>query len=232
LLLEAAEVVLQEGGHQRRISNAFSDSEGSEYDFSEGIDDISAYTDCLMDIGPALEHPAMDVKLEEDTFKPETFQVSSTMAANYCRKIRDRFPSLDIKVVEKLGEANQRRSQRLQESFLHSEDLSTKAIEDSEDASEPLFSRSGGKHTTETTKSTFVSDSIFSTDRNVGLSKEEYDEVASQTTFATFSTTFSSLRKGIPRVPSLPESASSGVPFKCLTCGKSLKNIRNRRTWK
>jgi hypothetical protein len=232
MLLETAEVVLQEDGHPRRNSNAFSDSEGSECDFSEGIEDIASYTDCLMDLGPALEHPAMDIKFENDVFKPETFQVSSTMAANYCRKIRDRFPSLDIKVVEKLGEANQKRSQRLQESFLDSEVGSTKTIEDPEDVSEPLFSRSGGKCTTETIKSTFVSDSIFSTDRNVGVSKEEHDEVASQTTFATFSTAFSSLGQGIPRVPSLPQSARSGVPFKCLACGKLLKNIRNRRAWK
>lgn len=234
MLLETTQAVLDEECHQRRNSLAFSDSEYSEGDFAEGVDDISTFTDCLMDLAPALENPALDIEFKEESNSTmETFQVSSTMAANYCRKIRDRFPNLDIKMVQKLGEANQVRSQRIQEALIQSESAAMKGGEVPQDVSEPLFSRSGGKHT-ETTKSTFVSGSIFSTDRNAtgGVSKEDYDDVASQTTFATFSTVFSKAAQGIPRVPPLPESARAGRPFRCVACGRLLRNIRNRRVWK
>jgi hypothetical protein len=225
--------VLDEEGHQRRNSLTFSDSDTSELDFAEGIEEISSFTDCLMDLAPALEHPAIDIEFKEETSKFEVFQVSSTMAANYCRKIRDRFPDLNISIVEKLGELNQIRSQRLQETYAANGIVNMKEVEDPEDIDEPLFSRSGGKNT-ETTKSTYVSESIFSADRNTefGISKEDYDDVASQTTFGTFSTAFSTVGRGIPRVPPMPESARSGKPFKCIACGNVLHNIRNRRVWK
>ncbi|RDW57643.1 hypothetical protein BP6252_13725 [Coleophoma cylindrospora] len=230
ILLETTEAVLQEG-HTRRNSIAFSDSEASECDFTEAIDDIAVYTNCLMDLAPALEHPAVDAEIKEEVSIVETFQVSSIVAANYCRKIRDRFPDLNIRIVEKLGEANQKRSRRLQEAFIAAEAVSVKQTQDPDDGDETLFSRSGGKHT-DTTKSTYVSDSVFSTDQDFGISKEEYDDVLSQTTFDTFSTAFSTVRQGMPRVPSLPKSARSGARFKCVACGKVLRNIRNRRIWK
>ena len=233
MLLETVEAVLDEEGDRRRSSFAFSDSDTSEQDFAEGVEDISSFTDCLMDLAPALEHPAIDMEVAEAPSKMEAFQVSSVMAANYCRKIRDRFPDLDIRLVERLGDANESRSNRLHEGFVAHEAAATKELEDPEDASEALFSRSGGRQTA-TTKSTFISESIFSNDETPGhgMSKEEYDDAASQTTFATFSTTFSKAGQGIPRIPALPESARSGRPFNCVACGNLVRNIRNRRVWK
>lgn len=227
MLLEIVEAVLNEESHRRRNSLAFSDSDSSEGDFAEGVEDISSFTDCLMDLAPALEHPALDIEFKKAALNVVAFQVSSAMAANYCRKIQDRFPDLDIRIVERLGEANQNRSKRLRESIAANE----ATAEDPED--ETLFSRNGGKQT-ETSKSTYVSESIFSTDENpeFGISKEEYDDGASQTTFATFSTAFSTTGRGMPRIPPLPEYARSGKPFKCVACGQVLHSVRNRRVWK
>jgi hypothetical protein len=233
MLLEIVEASLDEAGHKRRVSFSFSDSDTSEGDFAEAMEEISSFTDCLMDLAPALEHPAIDMEFIEETSTVEAFQVSSTVAANYCRRIRDRFPHLDIRIVERLAEANQIRSERLKELCARNEETVKKEFEVPEDVSEPLFSRSGGKQT-ETTKSTHISESIFSVDqiRDFGVSKEDYDDAASQTTFATFSTTFSKTGQGILRVPPMPESARSGQPFKCIACGKMLHSVRNRRVWK
>ena len=46
----------------------------SRRDFAEGIDDLASYTDCLMDLAPALENPATDVNFKEQVVsKVETF---------------------------------------------------------------------------------------------------------------------------------------------------------------
>jgi hypothetical protein len=231
-LLENAEAVLNENGHPMRQSDAFSDSDVSESDFAEGIDDLAIYTDCLMDLAPALENPATDLNFKEQVdSKIETFRVSSAMAASYCRKIRDRFPNLDIILVERLGEANQTRSQRIQESLLANSEAQTKDSPDLEIPSGSVFSESCPE-LTETTKPTYFSESVYDEDRDGGLTKDEYDDVASQTTCASFSTTFSTMSQGRPRVPALPEEAKSGNPFECLACGKELRNIRTRQVWK
>ncbi len=231
-LIENAEAVLMEEGGTVRQSDAFSDSDVSESDFADGIDDLATYTDCLMDLAPALENPATDVDFKEQAVSNiETFRVSSVMAASYCHKIRDRFPDLDKRLVERLGEANQKRSQRIIENTSAEMKAQTKDVLRPDDASEPIFSESRPDFT-DTTKSTYFSDSVFSKDQKVGLTKEEYDDAASQTTFASFSTTFSVSHQGRPRVPNLPAEARAGKPFQCMACGKQLKNIRNRRMWK
>jgi hypothetical protein len=223
-LLENAEAVLNEDGHPMKQSDAFSDSDVSESDFAEGIDDLASYTDCLKDLAPALENPATDANFKEQVVsKIETFRASSAMAASYCRKIRDRFPNLDIILVERLGEANQTRSQRIQESLFASSEAQTK--------DSTVFSESCPEFS-ETTKSTYFSESVFDKDRDGGLTKDEYDDVASQTTCASFSTTSSTMIQGHPRVPALPEEVQSGSPFECLACGKELRNIRTRQIWK
>jgi hypothetical protein len=231
-LIENAEAVVMEEGGNTRQYDAFSDSEISESDFAEGVGDLSTYTDCLMDLSPALENPATDVDFNEQAVSNiETFQVSSVMAVSYCHKIRDRFPDLDVRLVERLGEANQKRSQRIIENFSTETKAQTKDIPQLDDASEPIFSESRPDFT-DTTKSTYFSDSVFSKDQKVGFAKEEYDDTASQTTFASFSTAFSMSHQGRPRVPNLPANARAGKPFQCMACGKQLKNIRNRRMWK
>lgn len=228
-LIENAEAVVVEEGGTTRQYDAFSDSDVSEGDFAEGVGDLSTYTDCLMDLSPALENPATDVDFKEQPVsKIETFRVSSVMAASYCHKIRDRFPDLDVRLVERLGEANQKRSQRI------IENSSTETKAQNKDNPQPdyaIFSESRTNFT-DTTKSTYFSDSVFSKVQKVGLTKEEYDDAASQTTFASFSTTFSMSYQGRPRVPNLPAHARAGKPFQCMACGKQLKNIRNRRMWK
>ncbi len=231
-LIENAEAIIIEEGGTTRQYDAFSDSDISEGDFAEAVDDLSNYTDCLMDLSFALENPATDVDFKEQAVSNiETFRVSSVMAASYCHKIRDRFPDLDIRLVERLGEANQKRSQRIIENFSTEAKAKAKDTAQPDDASEPIFSESRLDFT-DTTNSTYFSDSVFSKDQKLGITKEEYDDATSQTTFASFSTAFSISHQGRPRVPNLPAHARSGKPFLCIACGKQLKNIRNRRMWK
>ena len=231
LHLGSAETMLQDEGKPRRRSNAFSDSEESDYEVDDCLDDITAYTDCLMDISPALECPAADVNFDGTIPQSETYSVSSTLAVNHCRKIRDRFPSLDIRVVEKLGEANARRSQRLHEMARQATAPTAKPMDYAEDASEYLFSDSGAKQTA-TTKSRISSGSIFSRNPKANFDEEEFDETASETTFATLSVGVSSIGQGVRRIPPLPQSAKPGMPFKCPLCATLQEDIRDRRAWK
>lgn len=140
----------------------FSDSEISEEDFSELLDDVALYTDCLMDLTPALENPAPDVLInDKEAISFESFKASSELAFSFCRRIRDRFPLLDAKLVERLAEANSRRSQRIQ-ARVRDAPKSSNLRKDTVSAasSEPAFSETEPDYSV-TTKSSFISGSLF-----------------------------------------------------------------------
>jgi hypothetical protein len=71
-----------------------SESDTSEYEATEILEEISIYVDCL-DLSPSLDNPALDIQVEGSdeplTQVKESFTVSSEEALIYCRKIRDRF---------------------------------------------------------------------------------------------------------------------------------------------
>jgi hypothetical protein len=46
-------------------ANVTPDSDISENDFEEILDDLKAYNDCLMDLTPALERPALDTYTDD-----------------------------------------------------------------------------------------------------------------------------------------------------------------------
>ena len=220
-------------------------------DFEEVVDDLATYIDCLMDLTPALENPASDYHNQPRQTRPiESFDVSTALAANYCRKIRDRFTNLDIKLVERLGEANALRKQRLQQRPEASQGLEKAYIDiDVDPESEPIFS-DAGRETTTTTGSTFPttqpSESIFdrpfpkklpsldsmSGDPLPGSPTISENDTASQATFASFSTTSSTKSQGRPRIPPLPVEPGSGKYFTCVACGQELLATRTRRAWK
>ena len=88
-----------------------------------------------------------------------------------------------------------------------------------------MFSQSGPT-VTGTSKSSFISEAIF--DRNLPV---EANDAASETTFASFSTS-ASIVQGRPRVPPVPPAAAGGRPFPCPVCGRTVININSRQSWK
>jgi hypothetical protein len=142
----------------------------------ECVEDITTYIDCLMDLGQAIEYPAMDPFDGENGSSQqdvEIFDVTTSQALSYCRKIRDRFPYLPKYLVERLGESNVVRAIRIsnaqetQRRIVDSMSLSSKFEEASENRTatnpitESLFS-STNPHLTETTKSTIQTSSSLS----------------------------------------------------------------------
>ena len=188
-----------------------------------------------MDLTPALEFPAPDQDPELSATNVESFNVSSTLALNYCRKIRDRFATLDVQLVERLGEANALRTLRNQQRLpvLSGENKEDIHI-DIEPDSEPIFSDSDPRFT-ETTGSTFPStrpsDSIFERPYHQRQDVDTVDTL-SQATFASFSTSSSIRGQGRPRVPPLPVQPGSNKLFRCIACGEQLVAPKTRRAWK
>ena len=185
------------------------------FNIEDVVDDLADYVDCLMDLSQCLEHPALDFD-ETRHLPPEVFNASSPQALLFCRRIRDRFPVLPLFLVERLGEANSIRSNRVREAQLRIP--SGKEGDVGDDITETLFSDSMPKNT-DTTKSTFQSDSIF-------------DRPMSVATFATTATTWSAIEQGRLRVPPLPKEAETDDGFLCIACAKRLTDVKNRTNWK
>ncbi|KAL6918829.1 hypothetical protein FSHL1_002827 [Fusarium sambucinum] len=237
--------------------DADSESGSSTSDLSECFEDISTYIDCLMDLSIALENPVLDLETVDATIPIfedlETFDVSSSQASAFCRKIRDRFPKLEKWLVERLGENNARRASTLKETrerILDFEAAMSKITKWTIDepvasafASEALFSDSQPKPT-ETTGSTNLSDPVFDKS-NHDYSKHPTPTSgpmrrvthipasnASFATFASFSTKASAITDGRPRVPPLPEEAFEDKPFSCLACHQVIAIKMARKDWK
>ncbi|KAH8722236.1 hypothetical protein BGZ61DRAFT_516337 [Ilyonectria robusta] len=187
---------------------------------------LRSNVECLVDLGPLIE----DLQVEEPGIidnrpEPETFHLSCHEALSYCGMIRDRFRKLPLTLVERLGEANAQRAAMIQERRDAPQMKDEQIIEDIE---ESLFSESAPRFTA-TTKSTLNSGSVFD---SASINQTAPNDTASRATFASFSTTLSTIDRGLPRIPPLPEGASEGKPFDCLTCSNQLNGITSRPAWK
>src|SRR5277367_3823672 len=176
-LLDTTETMLQEPEpHESARPYTPSESDASEYEVREILEEISIYVDCLLDLSPSLDNPALDIQVEGSDEPPtqakESFTVSSEEALVYCRRIRDRFEVLPKYLVERLAEANVLRAAALRE--MRSRPTKHEAPI-SDDITESLFSTTDHR-VTETTKSTVPSSSVFS-------SVMEFDDNASKATF-------------------------------------------------
>ncbi|CAF3554265.1 hypothetical protein QX201_000166 [Fusarium graminearum] len=145
-LLEQTSILLY-GSDSLDDRDAISESGSSTNDLTKCIEDISIYIDCLMDLSVALENPVLDLEPVNATIPSsqnlETFDVSSSQASTFCRKIRDRFPKMEKWLVERLGENNARRASALKEAHercldieaTNSTNVSDPVLEDSNTAS-------------------------------------------------------------------------------------------------
>ncbi|KAH6842692.1 hypothetical protein B0I37DRAFT_448126 [Chaetomium sp. MPI-CAGE-AT-0009] len=257
---------LEDEGEEGDVDESAADLSADEMEVDDFTSVITTYIDCLMDSSTALQSPVVDIDLSgaaQTHLSLETFEVSSPQASAFCRKIRDRFPKLAKWLVERLGEGNacrasilkDLRADRLEIVVANPEAAKDGAeSDDSITPSEALFSDSQPK-VTDTTRSTFQSDSIFdrsqagsssmappthpvprSPKRVVNL--DPGDDVSSMgsadVSFATFSSfsTVSALKGGRPRVPPLPDEANQGGPFVCYICNQSMAEGLTRSTWK
>ncbi|KAL2686878.1 hypothetical protein Neosp_004420 [[Neocosmospora] mangrovei] len=229
--------------HQHVRAATPSGSETSDHGLMDIMEEISIYIDCLLDLASALDNPALDI-LTDDLEEPfsgvkESFTTSCEEALTYCRKIRDRFDALPKYLVERLAEANVVRAsmiREMQRQVLEKETAANDGI------TESLFS---GKclPVTEDTKSSAPTTSVFSSalassskwsaqsasaGRHVNLA--EFGDDISEATFASFSTTASSIAMGRPRMPPMPDIQDGG--FDCTVCQLHLTDVTTRKQWK
>ncbi|RYO79635.1 hypothetical protein DL766_010588 [Monosporascus sp. MC13-8B] len=154
-LLTATETILQEMESDELIRGApGSESDSSESETPDIVAEISTYVDCLLDMAPVLENPAIDIDIDWPGKPPERmkekFTVFSDEALIYCRKIRDRFEAAPKYLVERLAEANVIRAATLRKLQVQPV-KSANPIRD--DITESLFSSTHHRFT-ETTEST------------------------------------------------------------------------------
>jgi hypothetical protein len=136
ILIEKAESMIVEASYIRdNDSDQDSDSDASDYSISDILEDISSYINCLMELVPSMERTFSQVlskSQEKQQLPTPSFQVSES-ARTYVQNIFDKFPRADVKLIERLGEANWKRHTSLQ---LQTEDVSnyTKADPDEDPA--------------------------------------------------------------------------------------------------
>jgi hypothetical protein len=234
VLLETTEAVLrQPDPDDAARPDSPTPSDLSDAGLIDTVDEISVYVDCLLDLSPSLDKPALDLQTggdEEGARKPtEAFSVSSEEAQLYCRKIWDRFEALPKYLVERLAEANVRRAAALR-------DFRSRAAKADfvDDISENLFSTTDGGPS-KMTKSGAVSSSVFSSVPGLALSgpskvpAAETDDSASFATFATLSSLHPRPECGVPASPMLEPQ---GQWIDCPICCSSIANVASRDQWK
>ena len=238
-LLDATESILQDQEPDEEARpNTPSESASSKYETTEVVEEISIYVDCLLDLSPSLDNPALDIQVDGSGERPmqtkESFTVSSDEALIYCRKIRDRFEVLPKYLVERLVEANVLRAAALREMRFRS---IKNVVPINDDISENVFSTTDPR-LTETTKSTVPPSSVFSSVmesfsiRQKALFSNHVDvhDFDDGATFASFSTAASKICLGRPRVPPLPDIQGGG--FNCSICSLLVTDVKTRKEWK
>jgi hypothetical protein len=172
--------------------------------------EVRFYINRLMDLSPSLERTSVS---SNNTSKMSaavgiSFQVSEP-AHSYVLNIRDKFPNADRNLVERLGEANWQRHERIRSTDTGTAD---KILVDAKTVFNPV--------------------SMFH-DSGLGSS------VPAQSSYETSIASHSSFKTGISegqagnhRVPTTPKEVFSGKPFVCEICGHLLKKIRSRVDWK
>ena len=203
-------------------SEADSDSDDTEEecdapdgrDKSEGTvgRDIRLLAQCLMDLVPTLEQSLPRVgKLARSALlaPPPAFRVSEP-ALTYVRNVYDKYPQADIKLTERLGEANWQRHVKVRNSI--NQVANDEAVE---------------------SKAFVIAPFSEFQDSALGSSIQTHSQYAASA--ASHTSFVSSLADGEERsirVPPTPAEVSAGEPFQCHICGQTLHNIRNRVDWK
>src|SRR5690242_256553 len=165
---------------------------------------IKTYTSCLLDLGAALDCPALEPHHEDIpglvTLEPRSAD------GYYTELIRAKFPQAEIPLLQRLGEASWNRYQRLQK-------------EREVNAQESSMLMYGAK--SENGKSEFQ-------DSGLGTSLPQTPSAYAET-IVSFATSISGGQR--LNLPPLPAEAKQGLPFECNACGRHIRAANNRE-WK
>jgi hypothetical protein len=220
--LEKASLII---GHQDSESEN-ADSDNSEDDLQSSaspttasfqtdcLDSLAANVNLLMDMCPTLEQTYRQNNYVSDArfHKAQQPISAGTIADIYSRIIRDRFPLVERSLVDRLGEANERRHVRL------------RSIKPEDTSFDPGLSRfpKSFRHSASRTKDSALGSSL-PVSSEIGPSAPSHSSFVSSNGAGV---------KAYCRVPELPKGANYGETFLCSFCKKLISRINTRIDWK
>ena len=130
-------------------SDLDSDTDLSDSDdtFEEVLADFDAYVEGLSDLSIALDDPATDIIINEndDHHSIDALLGVDESALPFVLAVRDRFPSLEVDLVRRLGEANWQRRRRLQDKLAIAVEQAGDQISDDDSNPDGTIVWSGGR---------------------------------------------------------------------------------------
>ena len=254
------EVLSLAEGIRETIDEDLGSSSGSDSDSGASINGeflqdiilaLRSRNNCLVDLTGSLDRPAPDPELAEPEISKNIDVVVSTPGEMWTRRILDMFPSIDLKLASRLGEANWQRYQKVAERLGEAEPFEeaeedvdslnneseddevgelpdfTKDTKSSADPSS-IFSSVGRKPST---TGTSISDQAFDYAFPLARRRHVARDLRSQATYTSVLSNDEGER-GWLRIPAMPEGAESGKAFRCTVCGGRQEDIINRTEWK
>ncbi|KAI9800180.1 MAG: hypothetical protein M1833_003507 [Piccolia ochrophora] len=189
---------------------------------------------CLMQLNPTLEKISALSPSAEDhdsSSSPVSFQVSEP-ARPYVMKIYEKFPDADVKLVERLGEANWQRHSRVRQLMQTTEPANNATSDGGGTTSTPAHTKDTRFCDQPQAESAVIPTSIFH-DSGLGgslpIQSSYAKSVASHTSVLPNALEFDG-KAGL-RVPTTPTEEALGNPFECFICRRRLVNIKNKVDW-
>lgn len=186
------------------------DGDGPDGRGSNFLQDLEFRTLCLMDLVPTLELNlalAGKSRLREVRAAENPFRVSEP-AHVYISLVRDKYKEADNSLIERLGEANWQRHVTIRRRM---------------DAMMNQIERELDPFTEKDPVPLFPGPSVFH-DSGLGTS--------SAVSHSSFISSNASSDLTAARVPQMPVEVGLGDPFRCIYCGHTIHNIKNRQDWK
>jgi len=221
-MIEQCRAVTAEDNLTKGSDSEFEDSE--EDSCSSGNiglgEDLNSRVQMLLDLTPSLEATLAHVERPQAEIARtanKSFYASGP-AQIYISLLRDKFPAADMRLIERLGEANWQRHINIR-----------KRMERIDGTAEPT---SIAVPTGFTAGSMFQPQTLFH-DSGIGTSVPAQSCPApSEASHTSFISSLADKENGAARVPPTPAEVGMGEIFRCHLCGQMRLNIKNRVGWK
>lgn len=237
------------GNETEEIDNDSNISGDTDLEFSSAsvLEDLQFYVGCLTKLAISLEHPAPDpVETETGPITAMEFDVRGP-AEIWCRKIVDRFHDIEIRLAERLGEANWYRF----EFFIGMGEASHGALlEETDEPENDEFAMpvpQAKSVISAITKSGTLYSSVFGASSSENRSAEATDLILPAQSVHRFQATdildsssqtkWSYLVLNVEnfvklRVLNLPLEALEKSSFCCTICANELYNVKDQLSWR
>jgi hypothetical protein len=183
------------------IDSSSSSDDGADHTLQDLVHDTKIYVNCLIDLGTALDCPALE---PEHDHEPSLITFEQQSAHDYHTDlIKAKFPDAGLPLLQSLGRTSWRRYQRMQQE--RDDNALTQNVStlcDKSQAAQSWFQDSG-----------------------IDISLPPPVSVYAKSAASFTSSVVGSAPNGIP---ALPAQAKDGQLFECNACGKLIRAFNNR----